>query len=72
VYSFAALAVASGYFAYLFSGINIFDAGSYSWLFKVIFIVYLVFMSMIRAMKVIVEFAQKEEWNAPKLKKRDR
>jgi hypothetical protein len=72
MYSFGALAVAAGYTAYFFSGINIFEAGSYSWLFKVVFFVYLVFMSMVRSMKIIVEFAQKEEWNAPKFKNRKR
>ncbi len=69
VYSFAALAVAAGYTAFLFSGMSIFEAGSYSWLFKVVFFVYLVFMSIVRFMKVVSDFAQKEEWNAPKLRK---
>jgi hypothetical protein len=69
VYSFAALAVAAGYTAFLFSGLSIFEAGSYSWLFKVVFFVYLVFMSIVRFMKVVSDFAQKEEWNAPKLRK---
>jgi hypothetical protein len=70
MYSFAALAVISGTTAYLFSGITIFEAGSYSWLFKVVFFVYLVFMSLVRSMKLIVEFAQREEWNSPKFKNR--
>ena len=69
VYSFAALAVTAGYTAFLFSGLSIFEAGSYSWLFKVVFFVYLVFMSIVRFMKVVSDFAQKEEWNAPKLRK---
>jgi hypothetical protein len=70
VYSFAALAIVAGYTAYLFSGLPIFEAGSYSWLFKVVFFVYLTFMSMVRFMKFIVEFAQKEEWNSPKARKK--
>lgn len=69
VYSFAVLAIAAGYTAFLFSRMSIFEAGSYSWLFKVVFFVYLVFMSLVRFMKVIVDFAQKEEWNSPKLRK---
>ena len=69
VYSFAALAVAAGYTAFLFSGLSIFEAGSYSWLFKVVFFVYLVFMSIVRFMKTVSDFAQKEEWNSPKLRK---
>lgn len=70
MYSFALLAVLSGVTAYGFSGITIFEAGSYSWLFKVVFFVYLVFMSLVRSMKIIVEFAQREEWNSPKFKNR--
>lgn len=70
MYSFMGLAIVSGITAWLFSGINIFDAGSYSWLFKVITFVFIIFMTLVRTMKIIVEFAQKEEWNSPNLRKR--
>jgi hypothetical protein len=70
MYSYMGLAVTSGLLAWGFSGISIFDAGSYSWLFKVVTVVYIVFMTMVRTMKIIVEFAQKEEWNSPNLRKK--
>jgi hypothetical protein len=70
MYSYMALAVAAGALAYLFSGISIYAAGSFSWLYTVVTIVYVVFMTLVRSMKMIVEFAQKEEWNSPNLRKK--
>jgi hypothetical protein len=72
MYSYMGLAVSSGLLAWGFSGVSIFDAGSYSWLFKVVTVVYIVFMTVVRSMKTIVEFAQKEEWNSPNLRKRNK
>lgn len=57
-----------GALAYLVSGLGMNDAGSFKWIFIVITISYLVFMSIVRAMKGIVDFAQKEEWNSPKMR----
>jgi hypothetical protein len=70
MYSYMALAAAAGFLAYFFSGISIYDAGSMSWLYVVVTIVYLVFMSLVRTLRIIVEFAQKEEWNSPNLRKK--
>lgn len=70
MYSYMGLAICSGILAWLFSGISIFDAGSYSWLFKVVTFVYIVFMTLVRSMKTIVEFAQREEWNSPNIRKK--
>ena len=53
------------------SGIAIDDAGSYRWLYMVVGISYLVFLSLLGAMKNIVEFAQREEWNRPRRRNRD-
>ena len=61
---------ALGGLAYLISGLGMNDAGSFKWIFIVITISYLVFMSIVRAMKSIVDFAQKEEWNSPKIRDR--
>lgn len=61
-----------GVLAYLISGLGMNDAGSFKWIFIVVTISYLVFMSIARAMKSIVEFAQKEEWNSPKIRDRGR
>lgn len=72
IYAFLALAVGSGLLAWGFSGLSIGQAGSYKWIFFVITFGYLVFLSMIAFMKQIVEFAQKEEWNKPKLRQKKR
>lgn len=72
IYSFAGLAVGSGLLAWAFSGLSIGEAGSYKWIFFVVTFGYLVFLSMIAFMKQIVEFAQKEEWNRPKLRQKKR
>jgi hypothetical protein len=66
--SFVALAVISGLFAYLASGIWIDDAGSYRWIYIVVSIGYVIFLSMVTFMKNIVEFAEKEEWNHPRVR----
>jgi hypothetical protein len=70
MFSFMGLALANGLVAWLFSGLSIGDAGSYRWIYVVVTVVYLVFMSMMGFMKKIVEFAEREEWNQPRLRKR--
>lgn len=52
------------------SGVSIDDAGSYRWLYFVLGVSYLVFLSMLGFMKNIVEFAQREEWNQPRRRRR--
>jgi len=70
IYAFLGLAVGSGLMAWGFSGLSIGQAGSYKWIYFVVTFGYLVFLSMIAFMKRIVEFAQKEEWNRPRLRSR--
>lgn len=72
IYSFLGLAVGSGLLAWAFSGLSIGEAGSYKWIYFVVTFGYLVFLSMISFMKKIVEFAQKEEWNRPKMRQKKR
>ncbi len=72
IYSFLGLAIGSGLLAWAFSGLSIYQAGSYKWIFFVVTFGYLVFLSMIAVMKKVVDFAQKEEWNSPKLRQRKR
>ncbi len=72
IYSFLGLAVGAGLLAWAFSGLSIGQAGSYKWIFFVVTFGYLVFLSMVGFMKQIVEFAQKEEWNRPKLRQKKR
>lgn len=68
LYSFVGLAVGSGLAAYLFSSITIDEAGSYRWIYIVLTIGYLVFLGMMAFMRQIVEFAQREEWNHPRIR----
>lgn len=72
IYSFIGLAVGAGLLAWGFSGMPIGEAGSYKWIFFVVTFGYLVFLCMVAFMKNIVEFAQKEEWNRPKLRQKKR
>jgi hypothetical protein len=67
--SFMGFAVVSGFCSYFFSGLHIFDAGSYSYIYYVITFVYIIFLAMVQSMKSIVEFAQKEQWSQPRRKK---
>ena len=72
VYSFMGLAVTSGLLAWLFSSLTISEAGSYRWIFIVVTIAYLVFLSMMSMMRKIVDFAQREEWNHPRIRRNHR
>lgn len=67
---FCALAIVASMIAYFLSSIPINDAGSYRWIFIVVGVGYLVFLSMVGFMKRIVDFAQREEWNQPRMKNR--
>lgn len=70
IYSFMGLAVVSGMTAYLFSSLSINEAGSYRWIYIVLTFGYLVFLSIVSFMRKIVEFAQKEEWNHPRIRRK--
>lgn len=72
MYSFMGLALGAGLLAWAFSGIAIRDAGSYMWIYAVVSVGYLVFLGMISAIKGVVNFAQREEWNRPRLRNRER
>ena len=70
VFSFVGLAIANGLLAWLLSSLSINEAGSYRWIFLVVSVGYLVFMSIMGFMKRIVDFAQREEWNHPRIRSR--
>ncbi len=72
IYCFLGVAIGSGLVAYLFSSIPISEAGSYRWIYFVLTIGYLVFLSMMATIRRIVEFAQKEEWNHPRIRRRNK
>lgn len=59
--SFGALAVVSGIIAWLFSNLSVYEAGSYSWIYVVVTVVYLVFVSIMNIMRKIVEIAVKQD-----------
>ena len=68
IYSYLGLAFASGLAAYFFSAMSIDEAGSYRWIYVVLTIGYLIFLGMMAFMRRIVEFAQREEWNHPRIR----
>jgi hypothetical protein len=59
--TFMAVLVLSGLFATLYSGLSIDEAGSFRWLFFVLTFGYLVFLSIVRLMKRIVDMAIKQD-----------
>ncbi|TXB61375.1 hypothetical protein FRY97_19490 [Phaeodactylibacter luteus] len=68
IYSYLGLAFLSGAAAYLFSSMSIDEAGSYRWIYIVLTIGYMVFLGMMAFMRQIVDFAQREEWNHPRIR----
>ena len=72
IYSFLGLAALAGLTAYLTSSLSINEAGSYRWIYIVVTIGYLIFLSMISMMRTIVDFAQREEWNQPRIRQKPR
>lgn len=69
IYSYLGLAAVSGLIAYIASSTPISEAGSFRWIYIVLTIGYMVFLSMMVLMKNIVDFAQREEWNHPRIRK---
>lgn len=59
--SFAVVGVVSGALAYWLSGISVDDAGSVRWLYIVFTFSYLVFISIVNAMRKIIEIAKKQD-----------
>ncbi|MCB0572187.1 MAG: hypothetical protein KDC66_20615 [Phaeodactylibacter sp.] len=70
IYSYLGLAFASGLVAYLFSSLTIDEAGSYRWIYIVLTIGYMVFLGIMAFTRRIVEFAEREEWNHPRIRRR--
>ena len=72
VLAFIALGGVGILLAWLLSGQLFTTVGSFKWLYFVVSFCYLVFISIINFMRSIVNFAEKEEWNKPKLTSRKR
>lgn len=66
VISYLLLALFAYGSARLVSGLPIDEAGSFRWLFFVVSFSYLVFVSIVNLIRIIVAFAEKEEWHAPR------
>ena len=66
IYGFLILAFANGLAAWLSSGVPLGEAQSYRWIYIVVTIGFIVFLTMVNLMKKIVQFAEKEEWNQPR------
>ncbi|MBL7775319.1 MAG: hypothetical protein JNK89_04915 [Saprospiraceae bacterium] len=66
MYAFMGLALGNGLIAWWSSGIPIGQAQSYRWIYIVVTIGFIVFLTMVNLMRKIVEFAEKEEWNQPR------
>ena len=61
IISYVILGIVGGGLAYLFSGLSIDDAGSYRWILLIFTFCYILFLSIVRAMKKIVTIAQKQD-----------
>ncbi len=70
IYSYLGLAACNGIAAWLFSGIAVNEAGSYKFIYLVITFGFLVFLSIVNFVKKIIQFAEKEEWNQPRPRKK--
>ncbi len=67
---FAGLAAVSALLAQWLSGQSINEAGSYRWIFLMLAFCYLVFLTIMNVMKNIVRYAEKEDWQAPRKRKK--
>ncbi len=69
MYAYLGLAAANGLVAWAISGVSIGEAGSYKWLYLVVTIGFLVFISLVNAVRKIVHFAEREDWQQPRQRK---
>lgn len=72
IYSFLGLVFSSISLAWLLSGLRLREAGSYWWILIVVTFGYFVFLTLVNTIRTIVTFAQKEEWNQPRLRQKKR
>ena len=68
--SFLALAGLGLLVAKLLTGLWISEAGSYKWIYTVLTFGYLVILSIMSAIRGIVNFAEDEEWSQPRERNR--
>jgi uncharacterized membrane protein YtjA (UPF0391 family) len=70
MYCFLGLAATAAGVAYVLSSLTMSEAGSYRWIYIVVGIGYLVFLSLMAMLRKIVDFAQREEWNQPRIRRK--
>ncbi len=68
--AFVVLMLLSGGLARGFSSLPISKAGSYRWVFFVLLFSYLLLLSIMGFVKRLVEFAEKEEWHHPRIRRK--
>jgi len=68
IYGFMLLGAVAGLQAWIFSGLPISKAGSYRWIYVVVTIGYLVFLSLMTTLRKFVAFAEREEWSRPRVR----
>ncbi len=61
IYTFLGICIIGGLISWAISGQTIDEAGSFKWLFVVLSLGYLIFLSIISTMKFIVKLAQKQD-----------
>ena len=61
VTSFLGVAFLGGISAYLFSGIPLNEAGSFSWIYTVLTVIFVVFLTIVNLMRKIVELAKEQD-----------
>jgi hypothetical protein len=66
--AFVSLAIVTNFTAQAFSGKPVGEVGSFKFLYLVVTIGFLVFISIVNLTRKIVEFAEKEEWNQPRMR----
>ncbi len=58
---YAAVVIIGGLFSYVVTGLSIYEAKSFAWIYVVFSFVYLVFLTIVSLMRKIVTIAQKQD-----------
>ncbi len=66
ILSYAALLGLGILLASFASSTSIYEVGSYHWLFKVLSIVYIVFLTLVNMLTTFMDYAENEEWDHPR------
>lgn len=61
IVSYLIVVIGGGLIAYAFSGLSIYEAKSFSWIYIVFSFGYVLFIVLLRAMRKIVEIAEKQD-----------